>query len=381
MPELDLRFQEIRPYFDEEINEVLQRLTTKPSFYMLMAYLFPEMSGEEVAESFKKIFSSREFQKQYIYRAIKGVQDESTDGFSIEGFEFLDPHRPTLYLSNHRDIILDSAFLNTFLFEHGFETTQIAIGNNLMVSPLVTDLMKLNKSFVVHRDVPRNQLYHYSERLSAYIRTVIRGGESIWLAQKSGRTKDGDDRTHTGLMKMLNITGTADIKASFCELNILPMAVSYEYEPCDYLKVEELVHTQQGMAYEKDDKLSMIKGIREYKGRVHIAFSPIINENLDELDSIANRNDWIKALCDLIDNRIHRTFHLWPNNYVAADLMENGFRFQSGYTPAEKEKFLLYLENRLKNLKGPQELLRNQMIKMYAMPVFNREHALSKTPQ
>ncbi|MEZ4828886.1 MAG: 1-acyl-sn-glycerol-3-phosphate acyltransferase [Bacteroidia bacterium] len=373
MPEFDPRFQEIRPYFDEEINEVLRRLTTKPSFYMLMAYLFPEMSGEEVAASFKQIHSSREFQKQYIYRAMKGVEAESTTGLTIEGQQYLDLDRPTLYLSNHRDIILDSAFLNTFLFEQGFETTQIAIGNNLMVSPLVTDLMKLNKSFVVHRDVPRNQLYYYSERLSAYIRTVIRGGESIWMAQKSGRTKDGDDRTHTGLMKMLNITGTDNIKESFRELNILPMSVSYEFEPCDYLKTEELVHIQENLPYEKDDKLSMIKGIREFKGRVHMAFSPLINDQLDTLDHLTNRNDWIKGLCELIDTHIHRTFFLWPNNYVAADLLENGERFADSYTREDKNKFTDYLDTRIAEIKGPPELLRRQMLQIYANPVFNRE--------
>ncbi|MEZ4774174.1 MAG: 1-acyl-sn-glycerol-3-phosphate acyltransferase [Bacteroidia bacterium] len=375
MPEFDQRFHEIRPYFDEEINEVLQRLTTKPSFYMLMAYLFPEMSGEEVAESFKQIHSSREFQRQYIYRAMKGVSAESTDGLTVSGIEYLDPKRPTLYLSNHRDIILDSAFLNTFLFEQGFETTQIAIGNNLMVSPLVTDLMKLNKSFVVHRDVPRNQLYQYSERLSAYIRTIIQGGESIWLAQKSGRTKDGDDRTHTGLMKMLHITGTNDLKASFRELNIVPMALSYEFEPCDYLKAEELVHIQQGLPYEKDDKLSMIKGIRDYKGRVHMAFAPLINDQLDKLDDIANRNDWVKALCDLIDSHIYRIFRLWPNNYIALDIQENSCRYEKEYSGADKDKFLTYLDSRLNEMKGPPELLRNQLLQIYAAPVKNRETA------
>lgn len=373
MPELDQRFDEIRSYYDHEVNDVLRRLTTKPSFFLLMSYLFPEMGQEEIVRTIHGINSTREFQKELIYRAIMGVLKDSSDGLTIEGFDRIDPDKAHLFISNHRDIILDSAILNVTLFERGHDTTHIAIGNNLMVSPLVTDLMKLNKSFVVHRDIPRHQLFPYSERLSAYIRAVIRNGDSVWMAQKSGRTKDGDDRTHTGLMKMLNITGEHDIKENFRELNIIPMAISYEYEPCDHLKTEELVHNKLGLSYEKDDKLSMIKGIRDQKGRIHMAFGKPVCQDLEQLDPIQNRNEWIREFCLMIDRQMHQLYRLWPGNYIAADWLKNQEIHKEHYSPAQKEAFTDYIHQRIEGLEGGRENLLQQILEIYAIPVFNRE--------
>ncbi|MEM7373198.1 MAG: 1-acyl-sn-glycerol-3-phosphate acyltransferase [Bacteroidota bacterium] len=370
----DLSFDEIRPYRDEEVNEVLSQIATKPSFLKLISYMFPRLSSKDIQEGFAHIHSVSAFQALYIHQGMRSLASNSTDGLSYEGIKQLDKKTPYLFLSNHRDIILDSAFLNILLFEHGVDTTEIAIGDNLMVSPLVTDLMKLNKSFIVHRNAPRRLLPSYSKRLSQYIRHVLQEKEqSVWIAQRNGRTKDGVDQTAPGLLKMLSLSREEGLAASFAKLNLTAVAISYEYEPCAGLKAEELLHQELGLPYTKDDKTAIIQGIRAQKGRVHLAVGQPIKD-FSVMDGPTERsNDWLRALAHLLDQEIDRLYKRWPTNYIASDLWLQEDRYTNHYSEQEKERFQQYLDHQVSLHKGDPFLLRQKVLEIYAGPVLGKQ--------
>lgn len=374
MPEVNLNFDEIRPYHDHEVKQVLKQLMDKPSFFSLMDYLFADIPPEKLVESFHTLEGTQDFQKQYIHKAIRRIVSDSSDGLTFDGFEHLIDGTPHLFLSNHRDIILDCAFLNILLVEHGLNTTRIAIGDNLMVSSLVTALMKLNKSFIVHRNAPRDQVIAYSKRLSAYIsHSILNDKSSVWLAQRNGRTKDGDDKTHSGLLKMLGIHAEGNYQQAIVDLNIIPMALSYEYEPCDALKAEELVHLAMDIPYSKDDKLSMIKGIREPKGRIHLSIGPSLKDKIEQIPSTLNRNQWLQSVAKLVDKHIYQQYKLWETNYISFDLLNGGEIYAHKYQPSQKKDFEAYMKERLEWMKGPKKALKRQFLEIYANPVVNHQ--------
>ncbi len=374
MDEASFNFDEIRPYRDEEIPQVMRRMIEKTSLFVMTGVFFPELSPQQIKDRFLQIRTTEELQDKYMGEALRRMVAVSIDKLSIVGIEHLDPQQPYLFIANHRDIILDPGIFNEYRYKHGFPTTLIAIGDNLLVSGLVTDLMKLNKSFIVHRSVPRNKLLQYSMRLSHYIRQKMAEGESIWIAQRSGRAKDGNDETQTSLLKMLSISGTGSLMENFSNLNLVPLTISYELEPCDMLKAEELVHEKRKLPYTKDDKMSIVRGIRDPKGRVHLEIGkPLQREEYQQLGPEDQRNAWIRNLADLIDQKIQRTYHLWPTNYIACDLLESERRYNQHYTAQEKERFEQHLTNRMKEMNGPEEALRHQFLQLYAQPVYNRE--------
>ncbi|GAB4417756.1 MAG: 1-acyl-sn-glycerol-3-phosphate acyltransferase [Bacteroidia bacterium] len=360
-------FDAIRPYHDEEVHQILARISHKHSFFQLIGYLFPQMTQAEVVEGFSHIHSIRAFQALYIHRAIRSIAADSTDGVTYEGLKGLSKSQPYLYLANHRDIILDSAFLNVLLFEHGFDTTQIAIGDNLMVSPLVTDLMKLNKSFIVHRSAPRHLMVPYAQRLSGYIRKTLHADRcSLWLAQRNGRTKDGIDETSPALLKMLQISGPDDLVASFQALHLVPVAISYEYEPCDGLKAEECYHARHGLPYTKDDKVSIVRGIRDRKGRVHLAVGQPLHDEIAALGDTTNRNAWFRSLAARVDAEIWRLYRRWPTHYIAADLLLGEARHAAHYSADERAQFTAYVDRRVSELRGDPVELRQILLEIYA---------------
>ncbi len=367
-------FEEIRPYTDEEVPEVMKRLTSKTSLFVMMGVFFPELTPEEIQQNFAQVNSTAELQEKYIGEAIRRMISASAGQLMVSGLAELDASQTHLFISNHRDIILDPGIFNEQRHQRKLPTTLIAIGDNLLVSSLVTDLMKLNKSFIVHRSLPRNQLFPYSQRLSNYIRSsLVDESESVWIAQKSGRTKDGNDETQTALLKMLALSGSDELVQSFMELNIIPMAISYEYEPCDMLKAAEIVTTRNGEEYDKSDKMAIIRGIRDYKGRINMAIGqPLSLSDYESLGEPAKRNDWFKNFKQMLDHRIQSLYQLWPTHYVAADLQAGSDTYAAHYTASEKDAFLQHLEKRLKEVEGPEDQLREQFIAMYARPVLNR---------
>ena len=282
-------------------------------------------------------------------------------------------------MSNHRDIVLDSALLQYILVSNGFKTTEIAIGSNLLILKWIVDLVKLNRTFIVKRDVPRIELYKYSVNLSKYIRYVIaEQKDSIWLAQREGRTKNGNDQTQIAVLKMLNISGEKDFFENFEELNILPLSISYEIEPLAATKVQELYNKKINPQHKKtklEDLTSMDNGIATHKGHVFYGFGRPLNQLLPEIKHIKNRKERFVALAKLIDKEIYRNYRLTFYNYVAADIYFNTNKYADKYSKEEKEKFLEYFKKSIAEIKGEKEVVEKMFLEIYAIPVKNYEEA------
>lgn len=373
-------FDPIRSYADHEYKEVITPLLSDREFMALMQFLQPDWSPRKIIATLLSFNSIRDFQKGFIHRAIRNLVMRNEINLTVSGIDELDPDKDYLFISNHRDIILDSAFLNILLFEHGRNTTEIAVGNNLLLKPWIEKLVKLNKSFVVHRDVSPRQLYEYSQRLSAYIRQKItQEATSVWIAQREGRTKDGNDQTQVSLLKMLSISSGADLPENMAEINIVPVSISYEFDPCDSLKVEEQYKKMMDVNYKKsqqDDLRSMVMGITSQRGGIHIAVGEVLKPKKEDLEGLGNKNEFFKVLADQIDAQILRNFKLWPTNYVAYDILMAQSEFSEKYTEEERLNFLAYMENVLLPLEAHREEIQNMFLKIYANPVVNH---LSRT--
>ena len=370
----ELNFDEIRPYKDEEIHEVFERLISEVSFLELIKFLYPNFSTEQFLQKLLSIQSINEFQTEVIYPYVKEVLRTTTKGITHSGIDQLDPNGHYLFISNHRDIVLDSAILNILMVENKFNTTEIAIGDNLLIYPWITDLVKLNKSFIVQRNLPVRQMMESTQRLSCYIRkTLTEQNQSIWIAQREGRSKDGDDRTQVSLLKMLNMSGNGCFAKNFGEINIVPLSISYEYDPCDYLKALEFQMKRDDPEYKKsqaDDLKHMGAGLRGRKGRVHFGFGKPIKTELNNLESMA-KNDQLQALAEMIDTQIHNNYKFYPGNFIADDLFTNHQRHVDKYTDEDKSTFLAYLDEHLSRINGDKEFLHNTLLEMYANPVKN----------
>jgi len=371
-------FNDIRPYNDSEVVEVIGRLLKEDSFIRFAQQLFPDFTREMIEVALSKVNSIKEFQSNFIVRLAKHIIANTTKGITIEGLENLDPKQSYLFISDHRDIILDSALLNVMLHDNGFETTEIAIGSNLLIQPWIADLVKLNKSFVVNRSVTVRQMLASSKQLSSYINFALNEKKSsIWIAQREGRTKDGDDRTQQSLLKMLQMGGGKDFANHFKNLRIVPVAISYEYEPCDAMKTLEVYLKETESGYQKtakDDLRSMIRGMINEKGRVHFRIGKPIDSMLDIIEEMDESRDKYKALADLIDYRIHKNYKLWPDNYIAYDIVNNSKEFLDKYTMEEKELFLKHMEKKIATVedRGDKERLNQIFFEIYANPVKNR---------
>jgi len=371
-------FNDIRPYNDSEVVEVIGRLLKEDSFIRFAQQLFPDFTREMIEVALSKVNSIKEFQSNFIVRLAKHIIANTTKGITIEGLENLDPKQSYLFISDHRDIILDSALLNVMLHDNGFETTEIAIGSNLLIQPWIADLVKLNKSFVVNRSVTVRQMLASSKQLSSYINFALNEKKSsIWIAQREGRTKDGDDRTQQSLLKMLQMGGGKDFANHFKNLRIVPVAISYEYEPCDAMKTLEVYLKETESGYQKtakDDLRSMIRGMINEKGRVHFRIGKPIDSMLDIIEEMDESRDKYKALADLIDYRIHKNYKLWPDNYIAYDIVNKSKEFLDKYTMEEKELFLKHMEKKIATVedRGDKERLNQIFFEIYANPVKNR---------
>ena len=373
----EFNFELLRPYYDNESDGVMERIAQYDSYHKAMAYLWPEMSKEEVIEKALNTKSPYEFQTGYMSEAIWKIVNSTSAGLSWSGLEHLDRDKAYLYIANHRDILLDSAILQIILDKEEFETSEITFGSNLMDQGFITDFGRMNRMFTVKREGNVKELYDISRQLSAYIRHVILDkNTSVWIAQRNGRTKDGNDMTQTGLLKMLNLSGDADFKKSFSELNIVPLTISFEYEPCDHLKVQELYLSSLHTKYVKapgEDLNSILTGVKQPKGKIHVAFGkPITVNDLVEMDKSANENEKIKLLASYIDKCIYQSYKLNPINYVAYDVLNKTNVFESNYTPAEKESFLNYIDSKIKDMTGELEVLKNLFLTLYANPVINK---------
>lgn len=378
-------FDAIRAYTDDEVQSIFHELANEPDFLRLIGFLYPELSVKGFLKLLFNINSIAEFQEQVIAPYVRNIARVSADSLTIDGYDELDKSKSYFYISNHRDIILDPAFLNILLIESGFNTTEIAIGDNLLIYPWIKHLVRLNKSFIVNRDVPVRQMFEVSQRLSSYIKyTMNDNGQSIWMAQREGRSKDANDRTHLGVLKMLNMSGDGHFIENMQELNFLPVSISYEYDPCDFLKAREFLLKRDNPDFKKnaeDDLLSMGTGLKGYKGRVHFQVCKPINDELSGLAELGDRNQQVAGLAQTIDKYIHLNYRFYPGNYIAFDILTNQRVFGDRYTEKDKEKFLAYIEQQLNKIPEKDtdyDFLFHSLVEMYSNPVINHYEALGK---
>lgn len=373
-------FEDIRPYRDEEVPDVLARTVQNPSFERLMRYVYPDVAYEQLASEISAITTVDEFQEHIAYPAMRQAIDRTVRQLTVEGLDDKNKDRARLYISNHRDIILDSAILNVALFEAGFGTIETAIGNNLLSDELVADLTKLNKNFVVKRNTGAREFYENSMLLSAYIRdTIVNRGSGVWIAQREGRTKDGMDKTQPGLLKMLGMKCEDSLRQCFRELKVTPVAISYEYDPCDVLKIPELKAISREEKYQKapnEDFRSILTGIIGDKGRVHLKVGKTLDEELEALADFPSQNDKLRVLGEIIDKQIFTHYKLWPTNYIALDLAEGTNAYRNFYTDEERRYFEDRMAERLAKADLNEEEDRRMLLNMYANPVKNVQSVL-----
>lgn len=363
-------FDDIRPYYDTEIASAMRRISNDVYFPMLSSFVFPDKSVDEVRQIVCSIQNIHDFQKEIMYVANRRIIERSITNLSYRGVDNISTDKGYLYVSNHRDIMLDASLLQNILIDNDIETTEITFGANLMRGQLVIDIGKSNKMFKVERPTgSKRDFYMASKHLSDYIRTAICSrNASAWIAQRNGRTKDGIDRTDQGIITMFRMSDNEMI-SSIADLNILPIAISYEWEPCDILKALELVASKNGPYVKKEgeDLNSIITGIMQFKGNVHIEIcKPITADDLKECEGMSS-SDFNKYVASLIDQRICSNYRLMPNNYIAHDIVSNSSTYSMSYTQEQREAFDKHLEQTGKF--DNAEELRDILLGIYANPV------------
>jgi len=370
------KFDDIRPYYEDEIPEAMQRIANSSSFPLLASYVFPDEPIEVVRQRIAGYKNVRDFQTETMVMVNRRVIQESISDFSCSGLDRLSPDKNYLYVSNHRDIMLDSSLLQYFFVTQGFDTTEITFGANLMMNQLVIDIGKCNKMFKVERPGGSiKDFYRSSLHLSEYIRYVItEKHQSIWIAQRNGRTKNGIDATDQGIIKMFCMSEQKDKIKALSELNIVPVSISYEWESCDVLKALELYQSQYTKYTKKpgEDLNSILTGILQQKGRVHIQLcKPITEDELSRYENLTN-NEYHKAVALLIDQRINEAYRLYPNNYIAHDIRYGSNRFNGFYTSEEYDRFKTRL-NKLDKYGETCDLdqLKDIFLGIYSNPVEN----------
>lgn len=374
-------FNDIRCFDDSEVALYLPKVLAEPQVQQVLAMLLGAETLQKLQQAAPSFQTVHDFQSTFIIGLLKALIAKTSAGVQLQGAEKLDKNAAYLFMTNHRDIVLDSAFLNAMLMCNGFKTTQIGIGNNLLIKPWIEWAVRLNKSFVVRRDGGVREQLLISKQMSAYMRYVLtQVKESIWIAQREGRAKDSNDITAPAIIKMLNMSGEGTFVEKLRALNIAPIAINYEYDPCDYLKAKEYQLKRDDASYKKqpaDDLLNMQTGIMGYKGRISFVVSEVLQVP-DEWNDVprANQADVAAAA---IDKLIHANYLLYPNNYVAADLLSGNQEFADKYSAEDKENFLAYIEKQLQKIAIPNRddaFLRTKMYQMYANPVYNQQKAL-----
>lgn len=370
-------FEEIRPLYDEEVPDMIASLLQEPAVEVFVKYMNLG-SLEEFKSLMRKMKSKSDFQAHIVAPMFMLLKDKTAKSLDLSGTEKLSKDQSYTFISNHRDIVLDAAFLNIMLHKHGFDTAEVAIGDNLLIYPWIRGFVRLNKSFIVKRDVPVRQLLEVSRRLSSYINFALKiKGQSVWIAQREGRSKDSTDRTQDGLIKMLAMGGGKDFVESIKGLNIVPVALSYEFDPCDYLKAKEFQLKRDDPSYKKekrDDLLNMETGLTGYKGRIHFQIAGQLNPFIDQEAATFEKATRASMVAGMIDKQIHRNLQMFEGNYVAYDLLQGTDQFASHYTEAHKEAFEAYIAKQIGKIDIENKdipFLRMKILEMYSNPLIN----------
>ena len=371
-------FDEIRPYNDEELPQIFEELIADPAFQKAATDAIPNVPFELLAQKIRACKSKLDFQETFCYGILWKIAADHTDGLTLDHTALPDKSKAYTYVSNHRDIILDSGFLSILLIDQGMDTVEIAIGDNLLVYPWIKKLVRVNKSFIVQRALTMRQMLESSARMSRYMHyTINEKKQSIGIAQREGRAKDSNDRTQDSVLKMLAMGGEGDLIDRLMEMNIAPLAISYEYDPCDFLKAQEFQLKRDIEGYKKttqDDLISMQTGLFGYKGKVHFQTAPCINDKLEQLDRSLPKQELFSGISACIDRRIHGNYRIYSGNYVAYDWLNNTSEFADHYTSEEKQRFVTYIEQQLGKIKIPnkdEDFLRGKLLLMYANPLVN----------
>ena len=373
------QFDPIRPFEPDELPDVFDRLLHNEQFSSVLAYLYPDVPKEALAAKMHACKDNLDFQKTFCYGFLVQLLARLSKGCDID-IASLDTDSRYTFISNHRDIVLDSALLDKLLIDAGFNTTcEIAIGDNLLKLPWVKDLVRVNKSFIVERALSMREMLMASKRLSEYMHFVIaEKNDNIWIAQREGRAKDSNDRTQEAILKMMVMGGEGSIIDRLKQLHLVPLAISYEYDPCDYLKAAELQARRDNPSWQKgpmDDVTSMQTGIMGYKGHIHYQCADCIDSYLDTIPADTPKTELFRLIADHIDRQIFAGYRLYPNNYVALDLLHGDSAHADHYTAEDKAQFEAYLKGQLDKIEmeGKDDAyLREQMLKMYANPAINQ---------
>ena len=376
-------FDTIRPFEPEELPDVFRRLLNDVQFRQVLAYVFPDIPFEVLQAKMLQCKSSLDFQKAFCYGFLEHLLGKTAKSCDMDT-KAIDTQKRYTFVSNHRDIVLDSALLDKLLLDAGFTTTcEIAIGDNLLSLPWVKDLVRVNKSFIVERDLPMRQMLLASKRLSDYMHFAIDSkNENIWIAQREGRAKDSDDRTQPAVLKMLAMGGEGSLIQRLSALHIVPLTISYEYDPCDFLKAKEFQQKRDDALFRKspaDDIVSMQTGITGYKGHIHYHCAPCIDDFLHTLGPDIPKTELFDTITAYIDRQIHRHYRLYPINYIAADRLANTDRHADRYTSDDIRQFDEYIAQRLALIDLPHrddDFLRNRLLTMYANPVINHHRVV-----
>ena len=369
------KFDAIRPFYDSEVNKAIKSLLHHPMMKAMMDFTFPEMEDEVWKEQLSRTHSIRDFQVNFVYQSIQRVLERSSEGLTTSGFEKLEPNTSYLFISNHRDIILDTSLLNVSLIDHGLVMTASAIGDNLVQKDFLLKLSKLNRNFLVQRGLSPRELLQSSKLMSEYMYHLLsKENRSVWIAQREGRTKDGNDATHQGVLKMIAMASDeTNCMNFFKKLKIVPVSISYEYDPTDALKMPQLIALSKDEVYIKEkneDFITLLSGIIGQKKRIHIHVGDVLENEYEKIIAKNdNNNKQIQALAQVIDDSILQSYKLWPTNFIAYDILYKTTRFEHLYNEKERQLFERRLEMRID---ADNETMREGFLAMYANPVVNK---------
>ncbi len=372
------KYDSIRPFEPEELPEVYDRLLANPQFIAVLNFLYPDVPVDAIAQKMRACKTNLEFQKAFCYDFIHDVLKKAATGCKLD-VSALDTARNYTFMSNHRDIVLDSGILDVKMIDEGFgNTCEIAIGDNLLSLPWVKDLVRVNKSFIVQRGLSMRETLMASKLLSEYMHFAIgKKKEHIWIAQRQGRAKDSNDRTSETVLKMMAMAGEGSVPERLRDLHIVPLSISYEYDPCDFLKAAEMQQLRDDPNWEKgtnDDVISMQTGIMGYKGYVHYHCAPCIDDFLEQISPDMPKGELYSHIANHIDREIHRNYKLYPCNYIAMDMLHRTTEFADRYTADDKAFFEKYLAGQLAKIElanKDEAFLREKILTMYANPAIN----------
>ncbi len=386
MSQQEYNFSDIAPYSDSEFHAKMENLVKEPGFLHAVSYAMPKENLPDIIDDLLEINNTHDFQHQVMFPFLEMLAKTTTSGITLGGVKYLNPSLNYTFITNHRDIVLDASFLNLAFLRKGFPTSEVAIGNNLLVFDWINDLVRLNKSFIVKRNTGLREGLEAAKKLSAYIHfCILEKNESVWIAQREGRAKDSSDLTQDSLIKMLSIAGQGQFMDKIKEINLMPVSISYEYDPNDYLKAKEFLLKRRDPNFKKsqrDDLFSMETGLLQFKGKVHFQLTPRINSKLDQIGDFKDNNKAAKHVGCLIDQAIHRSYETFEINYVAFDILHSTDRFSRKYTLEKKEEVMAYFNSQLDKVDltdvtpEEREFMWEMMLTMYANPLKNKLKSL-----